>query len=109
MSAAAPQELSRAPSPPRAAPRSVVPDLILGIAVAAVTLVPLTTGLSLALAPVAWIGAIVESRRRRRSGVLVGERIENARAVGAFLSFLVCGPVAIALLVGLVLLLTRRF
>jgi len=86
----------REASPPlRAAKESLVPDVILGLAVAALALVPATYGLSLLLAPPAWIWAEVEIRRRRRRGEWAGERLYSARTCGGVLTCAVGGPVLV--------------
>ena len=86
-------------SPPlRPARESVVPDLVLGLAVAAVALIPATFGASLLLAPPAWIWAELEIRRRRRRGEWSGERLDSARTCGGILTVAVGGPLLVAFL-----------
>jgi hypothetical protein len=92
----------------RAAPESAVPDVVLGLAVGAITLAPLTWGASLLLAPVAWAWAVVEIRRRRRRGERTGERLDSARTAGGFVTMCLAAPAAV-LAVGVYVFLMGSF
>lgn len=91
----------------RPAPQSAVPDLVLALAVGAITLAPATFGLSGILAPVAWIASEVQIRRRRARGERIGERLDSARACGALVTCLVGGPLAIGAVIYVVFAIVR--
>jgi hypothetical protein len=84
-----------------------VPDLILGLAVAAITFVPATFGVSVLLAPVAWGWGAWESRRRRRRGLPVGVRIDSACVAAGFVTLLAGAPVVLFLVYALGVLALR--
>ena len=83
----------------RPASASIAPDFALALAVAAITLLPLTRGASLLLAPAAWIAAAVQIRRRRRRGERIGERLDSALGAGRLVTVVVGALFAAALLV----------
>lgn len=97
----------RAAASLRPAPQSVVPDLVLALAVGAITLAPATYGLSAVLAPAAWIASEVQIRRRRARGERIGERLYSARACGALVTCVVGGPIAVGGVIYLVFALVR--